>query len=186
LDDRFEWDEAKRWANIEKHDIDFLRMRALFDGRPIFTNVSQTPEEQRLLTSGQIEDVFYTVVWTWRKKRFASSRQGEHAMLKNERIVSYTASEIDEMLDRGEDRTDVDKVRALTEDELEASIDHDEEGVVDWSTTTVTIPRPKVAFTMRYDPEVLEWFRAQGAGYQTKINAVLRSYIEAQDERKAS
>jgi uncharacterized protein (DUF4415 family) len=107
-------------------------------------------------------------------------------MLKNERIVSYTATEIDEMVSRGEDRTDVDKVLALTEEELEASIDHDEEGVVDWSTTTVTIPRPKVPFTMRYDPEVLEWFRSQGPGYQTKINAVLRSYIEAQRDRKAS
>jgi uncharacterized protein (DUF4415 family) len=106
--------------------------------------------------------------------------------LKNEHIVSYTASEIDDMLSRGEDQTDVDKVLALTEEELEASIDLDEEGVVDWSTTTVTIPPPKVPFTMRYDPEILEWFRAQGPGYQTRINAVLRSYMEAQRDRKAS
>jgi uncharacterized protein (DUF4415 family) len=29
------------------------------------------------------------------------------------------------------------------------------------------------------DAEVLEWFKAQGAGYQTRINAVLRAFKEA-------
>ena len=107
-------------------------------------------------------------------------------MLKEEHIVSYTANELEEMSRRGESRTNWEKVRAQTDEELEASIDHEEEGVVDWSTTTVTIPRPKVSFTMRYDPEILDWFRKQGPGYQTKINAVLRTYIDAQRERKAS
>jgi uncharacterized protein (DUF4415 family) len=32
---------------------------------------------------------------------------------------------------------------------------------------------------LRIDAEVLEWFNAQGAGYQTRINAVLRAYREA-------
>lgn len=107
-------------------------------------------------------------------------------MQKEEHIVSYTANELEEMSRRGESRTNWEKVRAQTDEELESSIDHEEEGVVDWSTTTVTIPRPKVPFTMRYDPEILEWFRKQGPGYQTKINAVLRTYVEAQLDRKAS
>ncbi|MBX3069969.1 MAG: BrnA antitoxin family protein [Thermomicrobiales bacterium] len=68
----------------------------------------------------------------------------------------------------------------MTEEELEASIDHEDEGEFDWSTILVELPRPKVAFTMRYDQDVLEWFRGQGPGYQTKINAVLKSYIAAQ------
>jgi uncharacterized protein (DUF4415 family) len=81
---------------------------------------------------------------------------------------------------RGEGKTDWARVDALTEEELEASIDYEEEGEPDWSTVTVGLPRPKVSFTMRYDPEILEWFRAQGPGYQTKINAVLKTYVEAQ------
>jgi uncharacterized protein (DUF4415 family) len=32
---------------------------------------------------------------------------------------------------------------------------------------------------LRIDAEVLEWFKAQGPGYQTRINAVLRAYREA-------
>ena len=33
--------------------------------------------------------------------------------------------------------------------------------------------------TLRLDSDILEWFKSKGKGYQTKINAVLRSYIEA-------
>ena len=41
-------------------------------------------------------------------------------------------------------------------------------------------PAPrKAAISLRLDADVLDWFRAQGAGYQTRINAVLRAYMEA-------
>ncbi len=41
-------------------------------------------------------------------------------------------------------------------------------------------PAPrKAAISLRLDADVLEWFRAQGPGYQTRINAVLRAYREA-------
>ena len=38
---------------------------------------------------------------------------------------------------------------------------------------------PKAQLTIRVDREVLEWFRTQGRGYQTRINALLRAYMEA-------
>jgi uncharacterized protein (DUF4415 family) len=34
----------------------------------------------------------------------------------------------------------------------------------------------KEAISLRVDPEVLEWFRAQGTGWQTRMNDVLRAY----------
>lgn len=37
----------------------------------------------------------------------------------------------------------------------------------------------KAAISLRLDADVLDWFRAQGAGYQTRINAVLRAYMDA-------
>jgi uncharacterized protein (DUF4415 family) len=37
----------------------------------------------------------------------------------------------------------------------------------------------KSAISLRVDPEVLDWFKAQGPGYQTRINAVLRAFMEA-------
>jgi uncharacterized protein (DUF4415 family) len=38
---------------------------------------------------------------------------------------------------------------------------------------------PKTSISLRVDVDVLEWFKAQGAGYQTRMNAVLRAFKEA-------
>ena len=41
------------------------------------------------------------------------------------------------------------------------------------------MPAKKKSVAVRLDSDVLEWFRKQGKGYQTRINAVLRTYMEA-------
>jgi len=41
------------------------------------------------------------------------------------------------------------------------------------------LPQPKASVCIRLDQEVLDWFKAQGKGYQTRINALLRAYMEA-------
>ena len=38
---------------------------------------------------------------------------------------------------------------------------------------------PKTSISLRVDRDVLEWFRSQGDGYQTRINAVLRAFRDA-------
>jgi uncharacterized protein (DUF4415 family) len=38
---------------------------------------------------------------------------------------------------------------------------------------------PKASISLRVDADVLEWFKAQGSGYQTRMNAVLRAFKEA-------
>ena len=38
---------------------------------------------------------------------------------------------------------------------------------------------PKELISLRVDQDVIEWFKAQGPGYQTRINAVLRAYRDA-------
>lgn len=40
------------------------------------------------------------------------------------------------------------------------------------------VPR-KAMLSLRVDADVLAWFRAQGGGYQTRMNALLRAYMEA-------
>ena len=106
-------------------------------------------------------------------------------MQENERIVRYTADAIDEMLRRGESQSDYARLDAMTEEELEASIDHAEEGEIDWDSIQVGIPGPKQQLTVRFDVDIVEWFKAQGAGYQTRMNAVLRSYVDAQKKQAA-
>ena len=101
-------------------------------------------------------------------------------MQSNERIVRYTAEAINEMVRRGESKTDWARLDAMTEEELEASIDWEEEKEFDWSTVMAGIPGPKRDLTVRLDGDIIDWFEAQGADYQTRMNAVLRRYVEAQ------
>ncbi len=107
-------------------------------------------------------------------------------MQKQEHMVRYSADEVDEKLRRGESRTDWTRVDAMSEEELEASIDRAEEGEFDWNTVQVGIPGPKQQLTVHFDLEVIAWFRAQGSGYQTRMNAVLRSFVEVQKKRESS
>jgi uncharacterized protein (DUF4415 family) len=39
-------------------------------------------------------------------------------------------------------------------------------------------PRTKHQLTLRLDSDVLDWFKKQGRGYQTRINVLLRAYME--------
>jgi uncharacterized protein (DUF4415 family) len=49
-----------------------------------------------------------------------------------------------------------------------------------WANARVVMPPPgKASVHMRVDSDVLEWFRAQGKGHLTRMNAVLRSFMEA-------
>lgn len=48
-----------------------------------------------------------------------------------------------------------------------------------WKNATVHLPKPKQSLTIRLDPEIVAWFKEEGPGYQTKINAVLSSYVKA-------
>ena len=47
-----------------------------------------------------------------------------------------------------------------------------------WKSARVVLPRPKRSVTIRLDADVLEWLRRQ-KGYQTRINAGLRTYMES-------
>ena len=98
-------------------------------------------------------------------------------MKKNDGFKSYTDRELEAMRHRGEDRTDDRRLAEVTEAELTAAAE--EQGVFDWSNAQIGFPPPKQQLTMRLDQDVVDWFKAQGRGYQTRINAVLRSYVEA-------
>jgi uncharacterized DUF497 family protein len=60
----FEWDEAKRATNLVKHNLDFLDVDLLFDGRPSVTASSVYPSEERHVTTAPIDGKYYTVIWT--------------------------------------------------------------------------------------------------------------------------
>jgi uncharacterized protein (DUF4415 family) len=80
-------------------------------------------------------------------------------------------------------KTDWKRLHAMTEEQIAAAVESDPDAKPmsddDWAMAVLTIP-PKVSVGMRLDADVLAWFKERGSGYQTRINAVLRRYMEAQ------
>ena len=115
-------------------------------------------------------------------------------MKKKKNIVKYTDKELTAMRARGEDRTDWEAVRAKTEEQLAADMASDPawEGVPqDWVSrahaATGLMQRPKenkLQVTMRFDADVLAFFKSAGRGLQGRMNAVLRSFVERQGHRR--
>jgi uncharacterized protein (DUF4415 family) len=54
----------------------------------------------------------------------------------------------------------------------------------DWANLKVEWPQAKQAISLRIDQDVLGWFRDRGPGYQTRMNAVLRAYVDAQQGKR--
>lgn len=80
-------------------------------------------------------------------------------------------------------RTDWKRVKAMSDQEIDCA-DVPELGE-DFFARAVFWPGPKKQITLRIDPDVLDFFKHQGRGYQRNINSVLRKYVELQKHRKA-
>lgn len=75
-------------------------------------------------------------------------------------------------------RTKWKKLQAMRDEEIDFSdIPKIDPKVFKW--IEVRVPQPKELVSIRIDPDVLDWFRRQGRRYQTRMNAVLRAYVEA-------
>ena len=97
---------------------------------------------------------------------------------KKERIVRYTADELRSLRARGVVGSDLSRAAQTPVPEGSNPDDAIEPLDMDWVTTEIPMPRRKEHTTLRMDADTMDWFRAQGRGYQSKINAVLRSYFE--------
>ncbi len=75
-------------------------------------------------------------------------------------------------------RTNWAKIDSLKDKAIDTS-DIPEQGKAFFKRAVLRLPEPKTAVTIRLDQQVLKWFKAKGPGYQTRINALLRAYMEA-------
>lgn len=80
-------------------------------------------------------------------------------------------------------KTDWNRVDATKDDDIDYS-DSPELGDDFFKKATIVMPQNKVLITIRLDKDVVEWFKLGGSKYQTRINALLRSYMNA--KKKAS
>lgn len=111
--------------------------------------------------------------------------------MKKEQLVSYTYEELDERRRQGiPTETDWERVAALTDEEIEEAVRNDPDAapILDadfWKDAIIVKPRRKVEIHIRLDSDIVEFFKKDGARYQSRINAVLRTYVEACNEKSA-
>ncbi|HEY5565539.1 MAG TPA: BrnA antitoxin family protein [Rhodothermia bacterium] len=102
-------------------------------------------------------------------------------------IVRYSAEEIKEMLDKGLDRTDWERLRNMTEEEVERNALEENRrlGIPDdWYEDAVLMKGPPTAANLIcVDHDVLEYFRGLGKGYRRRMNDVLRAFMEEEQKR---
>ena len=74
--------------------------------------------------------------------------------------------------------TDWARIDAMSDDEIDTS---DIPPLTEdfFKRAKVRLPKHQVPVTMHVDPDVLAWFKAQGEGYEQRMNAALRIYAEA-------
>lgn len=87
-----------------------------------------------------------------------------------------------EDLDDLDDRTDWDRVESLSDEEIERAVEDDPDQELlgpEWFkvATLVDPSADKQRITIRLDEDIVDYFKEQGSGYQSRINKVLRAYV---------
>ncbi len=77
------------------------------------------------------------------------------------------------------------KVDAMSDEDIDYS-DIPEQDNDFFKNAVIVMPQTKAIITLRIDRDVLEWLKKQGHGYQTRINALLRAYMNSRKTNKAS
>jgi uncharacterized protein (DUF4415 family) len=78
------------------------------------------------------------------------------------------------------------RLRRLSDATIERTSPRELRGLPDdfWASAQVVEPVTKQPISLRVDKDVLDWFKAQGPRYQSRINAVLRSYMDQSGSRR--
>lgn len=97
--------------------------------------------------------------------------------------MRYSLDEIEKL---GPGKTDWERVKNLTDEEIEAVIasDPDSDFPLDEGEWEIVMPARKQPVSIRLDEDVLSYFRETGPRYQTRINEVLRTYMKHQKGKK--
>ena len=104
--------------------------------------------------------------------------------MANSKARKYSSDELKKMTDE----SDWQRAAAKSDAEIEAAIasDPDETGLDDWiEKAMMTRPNQKQRVYAAYDAYVIDYFRQEGRGYQQRMNAVLKAYVDAQLAKQA-
>jgi uncharacterized protein (DUF4415 family) len=100
-------------------------------------------------------------------------------MTKRANIVNISVDEAKAKISRGESLSDFDAVSRLTEEDIREQAAQDpEERNWDWARASLELPKPKVGIHIKLDADIIAFFKRGGGGYQTRINAALKSFVK--------
>jgi uncharacterized protein (DUF4415 family) len=103
--------------------------------------------------------------------------------MKKSQIVSYTSEE----LKRLPSESDWEAAAAMTDAEIEAAVAEDPDDSTDWMDRVRVVHRPEKQRVLAfYDAYVVDYFKREGRGYQARMNAVLKAYVDFQLEKAQS
>ncbi len=166
----FTWAETKRAANIKAHGLDFLDAASVFEG------VTFTFEDDRF-SYGEQRSLRWTCSLASLFQSYIRRMNMKSASSRSEKLPSASRK-----FTSMKSKTDWVRLKSgagdvkPTPEHPEADVKHIVRGLVRKGLK----PLPsKASISLRVDQDVLEWFKAQGTGYQTRINTVLRAFRDA-------
>jgi uncharacterized protein (DUF4415 family) len=101
-------------------------------------------------------------------------------MKKDKNIKRYTAAEL--RAKRTQSRTDLGRVDAQTDEELERLVTEDEDERdthADWTQAKLILPHAKQSVHLRLEQEIISFFKSKGKGHISRMQAVLKAYVDA-------
>jgi hypothetical protein len=178
---RFSWDARRSEQNLRERGFDFEFATQIFDGPTLErADTRRDYGEHRTIALGLAQDIPLTVVYTDRaeaggvvSRRIISAGRAIAVSAKRTRKPSARCRPVH----RG--RADLGRLRRVSDREIRATSPPELADLPEdfWEDATVVEPALKQPISLRVDSDVLAWFKTQGPRYQSRINAVLRSYM---------
>ena len=154
----FAWDEDKRQINLEKHGVDFAdAVLVLAEAPLILEDMRRDYGEQQGDTMNRSSPKTSPIHMTLREAKAAASQTDW------QRLNNLTDEEI---------------TRAAEADTDNLPLDDPFFEAARRLPPAALLKEAKQQITLRIDADVLEWFRTSGSGYQSRINAVLKAYVQ--------
>ena len=171
----FEWDPKKAEANLRKHGIEFRRAVDIFAGH--FLD-SDRGEQKRWKAVGVLDGTIIAVISTQRvqKARIISARKAR----RHERNM-VRRSLLDPIVN---DRTDWERLRNMTEEEIEANALSDPDNPP-MTEEELARMQPRVGVSVHLHPDVAAYFEKTGPLHFRAINDVLEEYVRARTAAEA-
>jgi uncharacterized protein (DUF4415 family) len=181
---RFLWDPAKSERNLVDRGFDFAFASLVFAG-PTLERIDTRQDygEVRRIALGVADEIPLTVVFTDRAEagevvRRIISARGSSAVSAKRTAKSSRVNPPPR--DPSQGRADLAQLRRVSDAEIARTAPEELRDLPAdfWDDAVPVLPPTKVPISLRVDADVLEFFRESGPRYQSRMNAVLRSYME--------